>query len=144
MGAGPRRIPGGVSPGGATGMTVTLGIVSYLRVPLGLVRVEGHSMSPTLRHGDLLLIQRTRRRRAGALVVVRLPPRSDGTPRPIAVKRLAGPDPGDPARWWLERDNPAAGVDSWLIGSVADADVLAVVVCRVRPRPHRPRSRPAG
>lgn len=133
-----------MGPGGATGMTVTLGIVSYVSAPIGVVRVEGHSMSPTLRPGDLLLIRRTRRLTPGALVVARLPAERDGTPRPIAIKRLAGPDPADPARWWLERDNPSAGVDSWLFGSVAGSDVFAVVVCRLWPPPLRLPRRSAG
>ena len=29
--------------------------------------------------------------------------------------------------WWVERDNPAEGVDSWLVGAIPDGDVLAVV-----------------
>jgi len=133
-----------VGPDGATGMTVTLGIVSYLPAPIGVVRVEGHSMSPTLWPGDLLLIRRTRRLSSGALVIARLPAERDGTPRPVAVKRLAGRDPADPARWWLERDNPSVGADSWLFGSVASSDVLAVVACRLWPPPLRLPRRSAG
>jgi Peptidase S24-like. len=40
----------------------------------GLVRVTGRSMLPTLRDGDLLVIDRRRAPRAGDMAVVRLPP----------------------------------------------------------------------
>jgi hypothetical protein len=91
-------------------------------------------MLPTLREGDLLLVRGgrnpARRARAGRLAVVRLP-----GGRPPSVKRLALRD-GD--GWWVERDNPAEGVDSWQLGApVPDADVLGVVLCRVWPRPFR-------
>jgi hypothetical protein len=38
-----------------------------------------------------------------------------------------------PEGWWVERDNPAEGVDSWLVGAVPDEDVLARVLGRVWP-----------
>ena len=55
-----------------------------------------------------------------------------------AVKRLETYDGG----WWVGRDNPDEGVDSWTLGAAAEA-VLAVAVLRVWPRPGRLR-RPAG
>ena len=97
----------------------------------GLVRVTGRSMEPTLREGDLLLVVRGIRPRIGSLAVCRLPPDSSGAPRPLAVKRVSGTDPADPTRWWVERDNPGEGVDSWLVGSLATGDVRAVVVRRL-------------
>jgi hypothetical protein len=111
-----------------------------------LVVVRGDSMLPTLRDGDRLLVwwapiirARDAQRLVGRLAVVNLPPDGD-QPRPLAVKRLALiTDEG----WWVERDNPAAGVDSWLVGAIADSAVLAVVVARCWPRPGRLRSRPA-
>jgi SOS-response transcriptional repressor LexA len=103
------------------------------------VVVRGRSMLPTLQDGDLLLVRgggaARRRARAGRLAVVRLP-----GGRPVSVKRLGVRD-GD--GWWVERDNPAEGVDSWQLGApVADADVLGVVVVRLWPRPFRLRARP--
>ena len=97
-----------------------------------VVVVRGRSMQPTLSDGDRLLVRAAARRAAvtaGRLGVVRLP-----GGRPVAVKRLSHRDgPG----WWVERDNPAEGVDSWLVGAVPDHDVLGVVVARLWPRPRR-------
>jgi hypothetical protein len=91
-------------------------------------------MLPTVKDGDLLLVRggpaASGRARAGGLAVVRLP---DG--RPVAVKRLGL---RDGAGWWVERDNPAEGIDSWQLGApVPDADVLGVVVVRLWPPPFR-------
>ena len=90
---------------------------------MGLARVHGRSMEPTLQEGDLLLVLHGAPPRAGGLVVVRLP---DGV---VAVKRAVRREPGG---WWVERDNPAEGVDSWRVGAIADRDVLARVLVRVR------------
>lgn len=90
--------------------------------------VRGRSMLPTLADGDRLLIRGAGRRASpGRLAVVRLP-----GGRPISVKRLAHHD-GD--GWWVERDNPHEGVDSWQVGAIRDADVLGTVVGRLWPRP---------
>jgi hypothetical protein len=103
----------------------------------GLATVRGVSMQPTLYDGDILLVRyRTPRSRplaAGTLAVLRLPPGPDGTARPISVKRVTGPAPSGQSGWWVERDNPAAGVDSWSVGAIADDDVLATVVAGLWP-----------
>jgi hypothetical protein len=91
-------------------------------------------MQPTLVDGDLLLVLWNAAPRVGGLAVVDLPPDDDGAPRPRAVKRVAGHDPADATRWWVERDNPREGVDSWLVGSLAPEAVRARVVGRL-PRP---------
>ena len=101
---------------------------------LGFAVVRGRSMEPTLHDGDRLVVRHGARPRAGRLVVVRLP---DGV---VAVKRATR---REPAGWWVERDNPRVGVDSWSVGAIPDRDVLAVVLlrlgwCRVRHiRPRR-------
>jgi nickel-type superoxide dismutase maturation protease len=89
-----------------------------------IVRVAGESMLPTLRDGDVLLVRGGARVRAGRLVILRLP---DGT---IAVKRATH---RVAEGWWVERDNPAAGVDSWQVGAVGEADVLGMVFARIWP-----------
>ena len=95
--------------------------------------VRGRSMLPTLREGDRLLVRYGATPRPGSLVVVRLPD------RPLSVKRATH---REAEGWWVERDNPAEGVDSWLVGAIPDADVVAVVLARLWPRPGRsPRKR---
>jgi len=96
----------------------------------GLATVRGESMSPTLLDGDRLLVRYDAVPAAGDIVLVRLPADADGEPRPLAVKRAAHVEPGG---WWVERDNPVVGLDSWAVGVVAHRDVVAVVVGRVWP-----------
>ena len=86
-------------------------------------------MEPTLHDGDRLLVRwGGRRARPGAVAVVRLPD------RPLSIKRLAFREPGG---WWVERDNPALGVDSWQIGAVSDHDLIGVAMFRLSPGPGR-------
>jgi phage repressor protein C with HTH and peptisase S24 domain len=96
--------------------------VSRLRVGFAIVR--GRSMEPTLREGDRLLVRYGAPPRIGRLAVVRLP---DG---PLAVKRVTRRV--DDA-WWVERDNPDEGVDSWVVGAIPDHDVIGRVLLRVWP-----------
>jgi hypothetical protein len=97
---------------------------------LGLARVTGESMEPTLRHGDLLLVRWGGRPRVGRLAVVELP-----GGRPLSVKRLTH---RLPEGWWVVRDNPVEGVDSALVGALPEPAVRAVVLCRL-PRLSFPR-----
>jgi len=91
---------------------------------LGRVLVRGRSMEPTLYDGDHLVVVYGGRPRPGRLAVMRLPG------APLSVKRLALRDgPG----WWVERDNPADGVDSWQVGAVPQADIFATVLFRSWP-----------
>lgn len=101
-----------------------------MTVRIGVAVVGGRSMEPTLYEGDRLLVLWGGRPRAGRMAVVRLPPSDDG-PRPVSVKRVTGPDPGNSGAWWVERDNPAEGVDSWLVGGIPDRDVLGRVLLRL-------------
>ena len=98
----------------------------------GQAVVRGRSMLPTLAAGDRLLVSYRRSPGPGDVVIVRLP---DGT---VAVKRLVRRvAPADGAGWWVERDNPREGVDSWSVGAIAPQDLLAVAVVRLWPRPRR-------
>ena len=95
----------------------------------GIVIVRGVSMEPALHDGDRLLVRWGRgRARAGAVAVIRLPD------RPLSIKRLAFREPGG---WWVERDNPAVGVDSWQVGAVPDEDLIGVALVRLAPSPGR-------
>jgi hypothetical protein len=89
-------------------------------------------MLPTLRDGDLLLVRWGAAPRPGRVAVVRLPDDESGRPRPTSVKRLVR---REDAGWWVERDSPVEGVDSWQLGALPDRDVLAVVLARLWPRP---------
>ena len=73
------------------------------------VAVDGHSMEPTLRKGDWLLVDplpyRTRRPQAGELIVARDPRQPDRW----LVKRVAGVEPDGLLR--LAGDHPGHGPD---------------------------------
>ena len=89
-------------------------------------------MEPTLREGDVLLVLHGAPPKVGGLVVVRLP---GGV---VAVKRAVRREAGG---WWVERDNPREGVDSWQLGApVPDAGIAGLVVLRVWPPPFRLRA----
>ena len=98
-------------------------VLAYLRT-WGLVVVRDRSMQPTLRDGDRLLVRHGRVPRVGDLVVVRLP---GGV---LAIKRATFRRDGG---WWVERDNPDVGVDSWTLGAIPDPEVVAVARARVWP-----------
>jgi|HubBroStandDraft_6_1064221.scaffolds.fasta_scaffold101717_2 nickel-type superoxide dismutase maturation protease len=99
--------------------------------PLTRVAVAEHSMEPALRPGDWLLVRRTRRVRAGQIVLARHP----GRPDLLIVKRAARQVDGG---WWLESDNPDAGaVDSRRFGPVPASLVEGRLLARYW-RPRRP------
>jgi nickel-type superoxide dismutase maturation protease len=95
-----------------------------------MARVTGPSMSPTVRHGDRLLVRRVRSPEAvrpGDVVLARFPARPDL----LVVKRVRRAVPGG---HWVEGDNPLVADDSRAFGT---AVVLGRVVARLRPRPGR-------
>ena len=107
-----------------------------MRLPLFRVLVTGPSMAPAVKHGDQLLVRRTRSGSVpepGSVVVVGLP---DGTE---AVKRVVRQEPD--GALWLEGDNPLASTDSRTLGALPAHAVIGRVVWRVWPRPgHVPSS----
>jgi nickel-type superoxide dismutase maturation protease len=108
---------GGEDPGGLAAQWV-------------LARVTGPSMSPTVRHGDRLLVRRVRRSgrvRPGDVVLARFPTRPDL----LVVKRVRRAVPGG---HWVEGDNPLVADDSRAFGP---AVVVGRVVLRLWPRPRR-------
>ena len=90
-------------------------------------------MAPTLRHGDAVLVRRTRAARPGDVVVARFHAR----PELLVVKRVARAD-GDQG-WWLLGDNALVEDDSRRFGP---AEVLGRVVLRWWPRLSRLDRRP--
>lgn len=93
-------------------------------------------MEPTYLDGDVLLAGYGLRPKVGHPHVLRLPDGPDG-PRPLAVKRVARRDadaPDGTPTWWVERDNPRTGVDSWLVGALPDRDMVARVLAPRSPR----------
>jgi nickel-type superoxide dismutase maturation protease len=106
------------------------GPVAPLTTRWVLARVTGPSMSPTVRHGDRLLVRRVRRPadvRAGDVVLARFPARADL----LVVKRVVGAVPDG---HWVVGDNPLVTDDSRAYGT---AVVLGRVVVRLWPPPHR-------
>jgi nickel-type superoxide dismutase maturation protease len=95
------------------------------------VRVEGPSMLPTLKPGDLLAVRplRADEPRAGQLVVVR---RGEIE----IVKRVSDTVDGyalGADEIWLTGDNPDASTDSRTAGPAARNDVVGVVRARYKP-----------
>jgi phage repressor protein C with HTH and peptisase S24 domain len=89
--------------------------------PLQRVRVVGPSMSPTLRHGDTVIVRHGARIRPGDVVLATF----RALPDRLVLKRAVRPADGG---WWLASDNPSAGGDSATHGV---ADVHARVWLRV-------------
>ncbi|MEU6401260.1 nickel-type superoxide dismutase maturation protease [Streptomyces sp. NPDC046985] len=96
-------------------------------LPFGLAEVTGPSMTPTLAHGDRLVVHYGARVRPGDVVVLRHPFQQDL----LVVKRAAELREGG---WWVLGDNPYAGGDSTDYGSVPRELVLGTVRFRYRPR----------
>ena len=95
-----------------------------------LARVTGPSMSPTVRHGDRLLVRRVHPGAVvapGSVVLARFPARPDL----LVVKRVHHAVPGG---HWVLGDNPLVTDDSRAFGA---AVVVGRVLARVRPRPGR-------
>jgi nickel-type superoxide dismutase maturation protease len=95
-----------------------------------LARVSGPSMSPTVRHGDRLLVRRVRPARVsvGDVVLARFPSRPD-----LLVVKRVHELLGDGAVH-VRGDNPLVADDS---RSYGPAVAVGRVVARLRPRPGR-------
>jgi signal peptidase I len=102
--------------------------------------VDGDSMRPALRPGDVVVATVRGRVRRGALVVVERPDR----PGFELIKRVTA-SPGDvapngevlgPGRYWVEGDDPIRSTDSRAFGSVRRDWIRGVV--RFSPRARLP------
>jgi phage repressor protein C with HTH and peptisase S24 domain len=94
------------------------------------IRITGHSMTPTLLPGDLVLVRHGKPVRPGAIVLARF----RAEPELLVIKRAVRPAAGG---WLVASDNSRAGSDSRQHGA---AEVVAVGV-RIW---HRGAGRPAG
>lgn len=99
------------------------GAVAWLTRHVTRFEVAGHSMSPTLRHGEYVLATRLNRGgslRVGHIVLARDPRET----RRVVVKRVGALGPSGV---WLRGDNPAASTDSRQFGPVHPSLVIARV-----------------
>ena len=115
-----------------------------MRWPLWRITVVDRSMEPALRPGDWLLVRRSVRAgrlprvRPGQLVVARHP----AEPGRLLVKRAILREPDG---WWLDSDNPFAGVvDSWRFGAVPAGLIEGRVLLRYHRGPGGNRFRRTG
>ncbi len=95
-----------------------------------VARVTGPSMSPTVRHGDRLLVRRVGAGvpvAPGTVVLARFPARPDLLVVKRVVREVAGGH-------WVQGDNPRVTDDSRAFG---EAVVVGRVVGRLWPRPGR-------
>jgi phage repressor protein C with HTH and peptisase S24 domain len=102
-----------------------------------MARVTGPSMSPTVRHGDRLLVRRVcdaSAVRPGDIVLARFLARPDL----LVVKRVRRAVAGG---HWVEGDNPLVTDDSRVFGT---AVVVGHVMARLWPRPGRLPAPPSG
>jgi nickel-type superoxide dismutase maturation protease len=102
-----------------------------------LARVTGPSMSPTVRHGDRLLVRRLPPDAAappGTVVLARFPAR----PELLVVKRVRRAVAGGV---WVEGDSPGVADDSRAFGT---AVAVGRVLLRLWPRPGRLPPAPDG
>ena len=103
------------------------GIRDWFRMLIGRLvglRVQGDSMSPTLRPGDKILVDPQAAIRTGDIVAA-------GHPFKTAtkvVKRVLSLDEG---RVFLSGDNPAESTDSRAFGTVGRDQLLGKVVARL-------------
>src|SRR3954471_61110 len=106
------------------------GGVPPLVTPWVMARVAGPSMSPTVRHGDRLLVRRVHPGEAvapGTVVLARFLAR----PELLVVKRVSRTVPGGS---WVMGDNPLVTDDSRAFGPAVP---VGRVVARLWPRPGR-------
>jgi nickel-type superoxide dismutase maturation protease len=90
-----------------------------------LLKVEGDSMHPTLKSGDVVLVDPRAFIAIGDIVVAKHPYKQSVK----MIKRVESIDAGE--RCVLMGDNPDGSTDSRSFGKIAKADIVGKVVCRV-------------
>lgn len=102
-------------------------MIAMLGFPLRRLRIRGPSMAPTLRDGDVVLVQMTPKAKPGQLALVRW----DVRPGQFSVKRAIY---AEHELWHVRGDNEFGSTDSRELGP---ARVLGVVRWRLWPSPGR-------
>ena len=92
-----------------------------------IFRIEGDSMHPTLKEGDLVLINPHAARAIGDIVVARHPFKKSIN----IIKRIAEILPGE--RYILLSDNLDESSDSRNFGAVAAKDILGKAEAKIKP-----------
>jgi len=90
-----------------------------------LLKVEGDSMHPTLKSGDVVLIDPGAFIAIGDIVVAQHPYKQSVK----LIKRVESIELG--GRYVLKGDNPAGSTDSRTVGTIAKADIAGKVICLV-------------
>jgi nickel-type superoxide dismutase maturation protease len=91
-------------------------------------RVEGDSMFPTLKHGDMVIVVPLSKPAPGDIVAAAHPFKKD-----LSVIKRVGSIQSD-GRYFLVGDNLSASTDSRSFGSLNKHDIAGKVVCRVDDR----------
>ncbi len=89
--------------------------------------IEGDSMSPTLKQGDRIFINRKAEPKSGDIVLFRHPYKKNVK----AVKRLA--QITEDGKYYVLGDNKFESNDSRSFGAIPAKDILGVAVCRFSP-----------
>ncbi|WP_067484371.1 S26 family signal peptidase [Actinomadura hibisca] len=111
--------------GWAVAAALPVGAALAARLLLSTVTVRGGSMTPTLDHGDVLLVLRHRRRvRPGRIVVVQRPDPQAGWDGPVDLSGAAG--------WYVKRVVARAGdpMPDWVTGDQPDRVPPGMLVLR--------------
>jgi nickel-type superoxide dismutase maturation protease len=87
-------------------------------------RIEGDSMTPTLKNGQRVLVKIAANLQIGDIVVAKHPFRKT----PI-IKRITEFSTG--GKLFLSGDNPEESTDSRTFGEIPAADILGKVICRL-------------
>ena len=97
-----------------------------IRWPFFAAELTGESMKPLYRDGDWVVVLRTERVRAGAVIAVRDP----RCPQRVLIKRAIR---REISGWWVEGDNPIQSTDSRTFGPVSQDLVVGRVLLRYYP-----------
>jgi nickel-type superoxide dismutase maturation protease len=92
-----------------------------------IFRIEGDSMHPTLKEGDLVLINPQAELKVGDIVVARHPFKKSVN----IIKRIADIMPGE--KYILLSDNPEESSDSRQFGAIAAKDIIGKAEARIKP-----------